>query len=749
MADPAQPPDRVTVLLPLPVGDGYDYRVPPGLSLAPGDLVRVPLGNRERDGVVWAAGAGAGDATVADSRLKDVLGKHDCPPFSDLHRRFLDWVASYVLRGRGQILRMALSVPDALEPPRRRRCYRAAEPAPDAAGIRMTEARRRVLAVLSDGFARDAKSLAAEAVCSPAVVTGLADAGLIQAVDLPPPAFPAPDPHRTRAVLSPDQAAAAASLAEKQAAGGFSATLLDGVTGSGKTEVYFEAIARTLAQGRQVLVLLPEIALSAQWLDRFQSRFGCRPVLWHSEVTGADRRRAWRGAATWAGQAGSGAQIVVGARSALFLPYADLGLIIVDEEHEAAYKQEDGVAYHARDMAVARARLGQIPVLLVSATPAVETVMNVRWGRYDSVRLPARHGGAALPAVEILDRRRARAEAAADTREPGQVSYLSDRLLAAVRDAIGAGHQALLFLNRRGYAPLTLCGECGHRLQCPNCSAWLVHHRLRGRLTCHHCGHSMGVPAACPSCEAKESWIACGPGVERIAEEVDRRLPEARWFIATSDTLRTARDIETLVAQMTTGQVNVLIGTQILAKGHHFPDLTVVGVVDADLGFDTGGDIRAFERTFQLLQQVAGRAGRGQSPGTVILQSHDPENPVLAAIASGDRDGFLDREIAMRGRGRWPPFGRLVAVIVSGTDRDALDRHCRLLAAARPNLAGVEILGPADAPLALLRGRHRKRFLARSDRKTALQKVVADWLTPHPPKGSIRVTVDVDPYSFL
>lgn len=720
---------RVRVLLPLPLKEAYDYRVPEAMDLAPGDYVEVPLGPRRLAGVVWGAGSGA----VDDSRLRPVARRFDLPPLPEVGRRFIDWVAAYTMTPPGQVLRMAISVAAALEAPRSTLGYRrTAAPPPD--GFRLTPARTRVLDLLADGPPRAPADLAFEAGCGAAVVRGLAEAGLLESVALPPRgAFDQPDWRRPGPVLSPAQAVAAEVLRGKVTAGGYSATLLDGVTGSGKTEVYGEAIAATLAAGRQVLVLLPEIALSAQWLDRFAARFGARPVEWHSDLTPSQRRQAWRALAT------GEARVVVGARSALFLPFAELGLIIVDEEHEAAYKQEEGVVYHARDMAVARAFLGGIPVVLVSATPSLETLVNTEAGRYARIDLPARHGGAVLPAVKLIDLR---------LDPPERRRWLAPSLRRAVVETLARGEQAMLFLNRRGYAPLTLCRACGHRLQCPNCTAWLVEHRLAGRLQCHHCDYTARLPESCPACGKEGVLSACGPGVERIAEEAAELFPEARMALMVSDNLLGPHAIQALVRQVADHEVDLLVGTQIMAKGHHFPLLTLVGVVDADLGLN-GGDLRAAERTYQLLHQVAGRAGRAERAGQVLLQTCMPEHPVMQALASGDRDGLLELESEARRERGMPPFGRLAALIVSGEDAAQVDSVARALGRAAPRHDGLEVLGPAPAPLALLRGRHRSRLLLKAPRSVAVQPIVARWLATVDVPHTVRVQIDIDPYSFL
>ena len=745
------PVERVSVLLPLPLAGAYDYAVPPGLALAPGDLVSVPLGRRTLVGAVWDRPAEAPDDALPETRLKAVLARVPLPGLPAAERRFIDWLAAYTMAAPGAVLRMALSVPAAFEPPRTITVYRLAEPGlPEAeltaGGLRLTPARRRVLAVAVEGPAQTKGDLARQAGVGPAVVQGLAAAGVLQAVQVAPrEALDQPDPAAPGPALSEVQATTAASLRARLADGGFSVTLLDGVTGSGKTEVYLEAVAAALGQGRQVLVLLPEIALSAQWLERFERRFRARPAEWHSDLTARQRRLTWRAVAE--GQA----RIVVGARSALFLPFQELGLIVVDEEHEAAFKQEDGVVYHARDMAVVRARLSDVPIVLVSATPSLETLTNVDLGRYRALHLPRRHGGAALPEVELIDLRRDPPPPLPGPEGTRLQSWLSRRLRQALEETLAAGEQALMFLNRRGFAPLTLCRHCGHRLQCPNCTAWLIEHRLAGRLQCHHCGYGIRRPKACPECGTEDSLAACGPGVERLAEEVRQLFPASRLATVSSDSLSGPAAAEALFRAIQAREIDILIGTQIVAKGHHFPYLTLVGVVDGDLGL-TGGDLRAAERTYQMLHQVAGRAGRAEHPGRALIQTVEPDHPVMRALAAqgpAARDRFLEIEAEGRRRAGMPPFARLAALILSDHDPARLDRACRQLLRAAPRRDGSEILGPAPAPLALLRGRHRRRFLVRTRRDVAPQGLIRDWLAQVKLPGPVRLQIDIDPYSFL
>jgi primosomal protein N' (replication factor Y) len=714
-------------MLPYPFPGPFDYSVPPDLDPRAGDVVLVPLNRREEVGVVWESSA---DEGVADRKLKPIAGIIDTPPMRPALRRFIDWVAAYTLAPPGEVMAMALRVAAPGSGPSATG-WRRAEPLPEA---RITEARQKVLDALDAKEPRGTGELALAAGVGAAVVRGMADTGLLVPAALPlAPPFAVPDPEHPGEVLSADQIAAATALREAVAGGKFSVTLLDGVTGSGKTEVYLEAVAECLRQGRQALVLLPEIALSSQWLERFERRFGVAPAVWHSDLTSRVRRTTWRAVAEGA------APVAVGARSALFLPFPDLGLVVIDEEHETAFKQEEGVVYHARDMAVVRARFCSAPAVLVSATPSLETLANVEAGRYRRLTLPTRHGGAALPAVAAIDMRIA---------PPQRGHFLAPPLIQAIRDTLERGEQAMLFLNRRGYAPLTLCRHCGHRMQCPNCTAWLVEHRVRRSLQCHHCGHMVPIPDECPTCGAAHSLVPVGPGVERITEEAIALFPEARRLVMASDTITGPHAAADAARAIAAREVDLIIGTQIVAKGWHFPHLTLVGVVDADLGL-AGGDLRAAERTVQLLHQVAGRAGRAEAPGRVLLQTFSPEHPVMQALVEGDLAAFMAREAAQRRPGHWPPYGRLAALIVSADAAPAADALARDIGRAAPHGAGIEVLGPAPAPLSVLRGRHRRRLLLKTRRDVAVQPILRAWLAKVAVPRGARVEVDVDPVSFL
>lgn len=717
----------VQVLLPVALDRALTYAVPEGMVVEPGDVVVAPLGSRSSIGVVWD---GLPEA-VDGGKLKAIEAVVAAAPFPPAMRRFVDWVSDYTLSPKGQVLRMALRGLAEEGAPKPKFGLRATGARP----ARMTPAREKALAVAADGPARAKPRLAEAAGVSPSVLDGLVAEGALEIVELaPPPPPPGPDPSRPGPTLTPHQAHAAEALRRTVADRAFRVVLLDGVTGSGKTEVYCEAAAEALRQGRQALVMAPEIALTVPFLDRFARRFGARPAVWHASVGETGRAAVRRGVADGSIKA------VVAARSGLFLPFRNLALIVVDEEHDGAYKQEDGVAYNARDMAVVRGRFEGAPVVLASATPSLETRINADRGRYARLVLPSRFGERAMPKIAAVDMRR---------EGPPRGQWLAPRLVSAVTETLAAGEQALLFLNRRGYAPLTLCRRCGHRMKCPNCSAWLVEHRFRASLVCHHCGHAGPSPRACPSCAAEDSMVALGPGVERIRDEAAERFPEARVSILSSDLIGGGERLAAELDAIERGEVDIVVGTQMVTKGHHFPKLTFVGAVDADFALGAA-DPRAGERTFQTLQQVTGRAGRGDRPGRALLQTFDPDHPAIRALVAGDREGFYAVEAKAREAALMPPFGRLAAVIVSGPDRAAVETHGRALARAAPKVEQVRVLGPAEAPLAMVRGRHRMRLLAQSPRAVDLPGYMRGWLAAAPPaRGALRVAVDIDPQSFL
>ena len=718
----------VSVLLPLPLSRTLSYRCPDSIDLAPGDYVRVPFRNKEMVGVVWDLPE---TSDVPESKLKDVIERVDLPHMPKVHRDFIDWISGYTLSDKGAVLKLSLSVPGAFDPPKPDIGYRLKE-GKDHYGLPPKQ--QKVLEAVSDGLLRKQAEIAKEAGVSASVVKSLIDKQILESVEMyPRPPCIRPQIDNQGPILSTPQQEASTAICAAIEQGEATPFLLDGVTGAGKTEVYFEAVISALKQDKQVLILLPEIALSNAFLKRFEERFGTAPALWHSALSPGRRKTTWRGVAK--GQT----KVVIGARSALMLPYADLGLIIIDEEHDPAYKQEDGVLYNARDMAVLRGYKGQFPVVLVSATPSLETMANAWAGRYKQLHLPERHGGADMPDIHLIDMREDK---------PERQKFIAPTLKAEIEKRLEQQTQSLLFLNRRGYAPLTLCRACGHRFECPRCTAWLVEHRWRDTLNCHHCGYAAPVPDTCPSCGEAGTLAACGPGVERILEEIKLDFPNARTLVLSSDTAEDHDQMKEALRQIKDHEVDIIIGTQIIAKGHHFPLLSLVGVIDADLGLG-GGDLRAAERTYQLLHQVAGRAGREKTKGDVYLQTFSPENRVMQALASDNRDEFLEIEAGQRQAAHMPPYSRLAGIIVSSTKEPAAEDFANHLANDAPDMEGVQVLGPAPAPIYRLRGRYRKRFLVIADKGAPVQKVIADWLNAHKPTGDIRVQVDIDPQSFL
>lgn len=737
--DDLPPTKRVNVLVPLPVDRPYTYALPRDVDhIANGMFVKVNVGPRVVTGVVWG---GEPDMAVSAKRIKPVLEIMDCPPLPAEHRIFLERTARYTTAPLGAVLKMTLTSPASLEAPKTVKLYAV----PGDAGIKpSTPKRQRALdALRSHGWPMRPAQLSEASGVSTAVLKAMANAGELlerHEAELPPcikPKISSVENENEAFSLSEDQQDAADEMVHAVQADTFQAILLDGVTGSGKTEVYFEAVTQALRQGKQALIMLPEIALSNAFLDRFEARFGCAPALWHSALTPAQRRKVWRGVIE------GKTKVVIGARSALYLPFPSLGAIVVDEEHDPAFKQETGVLYHARDMAVMRAHIHNIPIILVSATPSLETIHNVVDGRYEHLVLPSRYGGAEMPEMSLVDMK--------EEKLP-RTEFISQTLRDAIVETFVAGRQTLLFLNRRGYAPLTLCRGCGHRYECPQCTAWLVEHRFRGHaafLQCHHCGYSGRVPEQCTECGAEDSLVPCGPGVERIEEEVKALFPQMRTLVLTSDTTEEDDSLFSALEQIRAGAVDIIIGTQIIAKGHHFPNLTCVGVVDADLGLK-GGDLRASERTWQMLHQVAGRAGRAEHKGHVYIQTFMPDNRLMQALSQDDRDGFLEIELDERKLAYMPPYSRLAGIIISAKDEGQAESMAKALAQSAPHGDGVRVLGPAPAPMYMLRGRYRYRFLVQADKRLDLQTSMRHWVQAiKPPSSDVRVQIDIDPQSFF
>lgn len=712
------------ILFPVNVPGAFDYRIPQGIVVRPGDFVFAPIGKQMKLGVVFAIVEGDGTR-----KLKDLAQVKAAQPLSLEMLKFIEWTAKYNCVSPGLVLRMVV------------KSYKALDPSPlvtqfSPSGVlppKMSPAR---CAILERGgpFPARASEIAARAGVSSGVVRGFESAGGLTARSLPVDApFAVPNAKHGGMTLTPAQRGASDDLITQVYKHEFNVSLLDGVTGSGKTEVYFEAVAEAIKNGGQALILVPEIALTQAGMSRFEARFGAAPAPWHSQVGDAQRRRVWREVAQ------GRAQLVVGARSALYLPFPKLRLIVVDEEHDTSYKQEEGVIYNARDMAVVRAKIARHSVVLASATPSLESLVNARTGRYAHVILPERPGAVTLPEIELVDLK---------DHPPEKGDFISAPLIEATKTVLSRGEQAMLYLNRRGYAPLIICRNCGEKLKSPDTDSWLVEHRRTGRAVCHQTGFSMRMPRTCPECKAEDSLTAVGPGVERVAEEAARHFPDAKIEVFSSDTAGNPAEVAARMARMEQGDIDILVGTQMVVKGHNFPNLTFVGVVDGDLAL-AGGDPRAGERTYQTLVQVAGRAGRADKPGHALIQTHQPDHEALSALAAGDRERFISAELGLREALLLPPFGKLAAVIISGEDMKKTEALAKKFVSLAPRADGVDILGPSEPPIGRLRGRYRRRLLVQAEPTVNLSRYMQSWRARLKLPSKYKLQIDIDPQSFM
>ncbi len=720
----------VGVLLPLPFNEPFDYKVDGNIDL--GTIVRVPFGRGVLVGVVWKIGK---TSNLDDKKIKKIIEVLPYPALRSDLRKFVEFTANYNMAFLGLVLKMVLSVKQVFDDPKMQSLYELSGRSLSEAKLKNSDARWRVIEFLKAG-AFNRKEIAAGAGVTQPVIKTMIDAGVLKEVLVEKKKeYRKPVCGFQKVKLTDEQSAAADELCCK-VGNGFNVTLLNGVTGSGKTEVYFEAVEQAFVLGKQVLIMVPEIGLTSQWLRRFEKRFGVCPAEWHSALSTKERVDTWKAIIN------NEVKIIIGARSALFLPYANLGLIVIDESHDASFKQEDVVNYQGRDMAVVRAKYEKIPLILSTATPDLETICNVEEGKYDEVKLKSRYAQAQLPDIEIIDLKQNK-----PIKGSWGMSWLSPILCDKLKANYEKGEQSVLFLNRRGYAPLVICRDCGHRIQCPNCTAWLTEHLRAGKLVCHHCGYMANIPKECPDCHSENGLTACGPGVERIAEEVKYRFPLAKTKVLSSDFVANFKEVQQVIKEMENGEIDILIGTQILAKGHHFPELTLVGIVDADLGL-MGSDLRASERTYQLLSQVSGRAGRGAKKGEVYLQTLYPENAVLNALVAGNSSDFYQIEKQTRKILKMPPFGKLAAIIVSGMRKEETEKVAILLGQSAFNDDKISTLGPAPAPIFVLRNKYRYRLLLKTAKDIRIQDVLGQWLKRVKMPSSVRVEVDVDPYSF-
>ncbi len=724
-------PHIIGVLLPLPFNEPFDYQTDEPLSL--GTIVRVPWGKEQQIGVVWKIGK---SSKLPENKIKPIIEKFNFPPLSSQLMQFVKFVADYNMTFLGLVLKMIISVRGVFDDSLTTTLYKLSGKTLAEAKLKNSDARWHVMDLLKHAPYSKAEICKGAGVSVSVVNTLIKNGILLPFIKEKKKEFVSPISDYQKVKLTTEQENAAEELVRKIGQG-FNVTLLDGVTGSGKTEVYFEAVAKALEQEKQVLILVPEISLTTQWLARFEKRFGVKPASWHSGLGNRERIDNWTAIAE------GRAKVIVGARSALFLPYPNLGLIVIDESHDHSFKQEDMVNYQGRDMAVVRAKFEKIPLILSTATPDLETVCNVESGKYDCVRLTSRYAAAELPDIKIIDLKKDK-----PLKGCWGMSWLSPTLVTALKENLDKGEQSALFLNRRGYAPLTICRDCGHRIQCPHCTSWLTEHRSIKKLVCHHCGYTTEMPKACPECGSENALAACGPGVERIAEEVKGRFPNAKIEIVSSDITSSLAEVSEVIRKMENHEVDILIGTQIIAKGHHFPLLTLVGIVDADLGL-MGSDLRASEQTYQLLSQVSGRAGRGDKKGIVYVQTLYPENAVLQALVENNRSRFLELEKQTRRILKMPPFGKLAALIVSGFKREAVEKVAINLGQTAPNNDYISTLGPAQAPIYMLRGQYRYRLLLKTAKNIKIQSVIREWLAKVECPANVRIEIDIDPYSFM
>lgn len=728
--------DIVKILIPNVINAGYDYRLTDVADL--GTFVQVTVMNRPYIGVVY----GIGDSGLPKEKIKNVSKIFDYK-MSVADLQWIQKMSEWTLMSPGAVLRLIINVPDAFSEPKTEQLYSFNSDNK----IRMTESRQAV----ADAFdSNDNEPMSISDIQNISHVSGSVVRSMIKTGGLVLRDSRIIEPNNfcymykdTGCVqLNEEQSFAAAKIASAIDNGGFSVYLLDGITGSGKTQVYFDSAWRAYEKGKSVLLMMPEIALTAQFISRYQKRFGAPPVIWHSNLTAARRREIWRGVLQ------GKIRMIVGTRSALFLPWQNLGLIVVDEEHDTSYKQEDMGNYHARDMAILRAKIAGFPVVLASATPSAETLENVSLGKYNILKLKSRFGGATLPKIETIDMRQNRPEnyKLKTSDEEDQTGYLSEVLCSSIRDTLASKQQVMLFINRRGFAPIIQCKKCGWVATCDDCSVGMTYHKHMGKLLCHMCGRTEALPDKCPVCGEKISMR--GAGLEKIQEEVNIKFPGAKTALVSSDTMMSRQALERLVKKMESGEIDIVIGTQILAKGHHFPNLTLVGVVDADMGL-FGTDFRAAEHTFQQLFQVAGRAGRGEFPGRVLLQTYQPDNPVLQAICAGNRDEFMQADMAARRAAKMPPYGSLIAIIIEAQKETVLKNFCKTLSDAAPKANGTKIMGPIAAQVYQIRNWYRMRFLITGDIKSNLQALVKHWMAKVKVPANVRIKIDVNPQNFM
>ena len=514
----------------------------------------------------------------------------------------------------------------------------------------------------------------------------------------------------------------------------YSTILLDGMPGSGKTEVYFQLIEKNIANKKQSLIMFPEVSLTNEFINRIEKRFGYSPDIWHSKITPSKKKKIIHRILS------GDTKILVGTRSALFLPYKNLGMVVVDEEHDSSYKQEEKGIYNARDMSVVRASIEKFTVVLVSATPSLETIYNINQKKYFHIRLENKFSKTPEPKIQIIDMKKSKLK---------KNNWVSEELKKIIKSRLSKKEQSLLFINKRGYAPMIICKSCGHKFTCKNCSSYLVEHLKDKKLLCHHCGYKLGsFKIKCQSCNNEDdSFVDYGAGIEKIYNEIARDFPTAQICLFSSDHIKSNDDLNDKVEKIFNNKFDIIIGTQLITKGYHFPNLTCVGVVDADMTL-RGGDLRASEKTYQMLYQVAGRAGRGNIAGDVYLQTYFPENETIKDLTKMDREQFYKKELKIRMNANLPPVSKMAAIIVSGSNISDVQQVCLRLSQSMPKIDNVDFYGPAPAPLSRLKGKHRLRFLIHEKKGRKIQKIIQHWLAKVPRSSTVLITTDIDPHNF-
>ena len=738
--------NEVAVLVSGPFNEPFDYTVESkkdGVCI--GQVVLVPFGKRKNVGII----VGEGTRAIPQEKLKRIEEIYEINPIPQPSIELIYFLANWYCAYKGLVLKMVLSPVEAITSTDYKKVYKSkfqdSDEIEEINKYKITSKRKLILDFLfKSKQAVFQEDLIDNTGVSKSILKDMTKKNLIVEELVKKQAYSnlkVPNYNKNKfeinKLLNSEQKNAVEKInvaIKKKKPDCF---LLDGVPGSGKTETYFQTVKTCLDEGKQILILLPEISLTPDWEKRFHQSFSFAPLVWHSGITKTKKKQIWLSALN------SSAGVIVGARSALMLPILNLGLIIVDEEHDPAFKQEEGVRYNARDMAIYKAIRSSVPIVLASATPSLETYHNMKIGKYIHLTLPKRATGAALPDIKLIDLK---------TNTPERGKWISSVLTNEIKSKLDNREQSLLFLNRRGYAPLTICNSCGNKIKCVNCETWLVEHRSQNTLVCHHCGYTKRISNTCDICGAEGQIKACGPGVERIEEEINQLFPEAKLTVLSSDTMKSQKTLVKTLEKIKNNKVDIIIGTQMIAKGHDFPDLKLVGIIDSDVGL-SGGDLRASERSFQLLQQVSGRSGRHsideQDKGVVFLQTYDNENPIIKAIAKNNRDDFFEKELSSRKNANMPPFGRLAAIILSSKYERKLDGFASELLRVAPLFKNVKIFGPAPAPLYFLRGKYRRRFLIKSDKTVNIQDVLLNWTnkikTPH----NVKLTIDIDPFSFM